>query len=170
MASGSSVIFLSPAAFARGEDFVGWLPLPVKGRCYRFHDWLYHKECVAKAGPLFAGLQAGGIMDWDYWGQVIPHYLYEGQPDPAEVHAAAFAVSTTTREGYASGLLLASYCFGAGWMTLNTIPILENLDRHPAADRLLVNLINEAVKQTVGPLVPLPDGFGDLLASIGYTH
>jgi hypothetical protein len=168
MAAGSAVIFLSPAAFGRGEAPLGWLPLAVKGRCYWFHDWLYHKECVAKASPAFAGLQAKGIMDWDYYGLVIPHYLYDGQETPDEVVAAAFAVSHTSREGYASGLLLASYRFGAGRFTLNTIPILENLDRHPAADRLLINLINEAGTSVDRPLAPLPADFDAHLAAIGY--
>jgi len=46
-----------------------------KGYFVDFFDWLYHKECVAKAHPIFAGLQARGIMDWDYYGPMIQHYI-----------------------------------------------------------------------------------------------
>ena len=46
--------------------------------------------------------------------------------------------------GYACGLLIAMYRCDAGRLILNTSLILENLDQHPAADRLLVNLVQEA--------------------------
>ena len=82
MATGSTVIFLSPLAFARDKDASAWLPLANKGRIYEFNDWLYHKECVAKPHPVFTGLQGNGILDWDYYGPVLPHYLLDGQDIP----------------------------------------------------------------------------------------
>ena len=82
MARGSVVVFLSQQAFQREKDAVGWLPLAKKGRCYEFNDWLYHKECVAKAHPVFEGLQAKGILDCYYYGPVIPHYIFDGQETP----------------------------------------------------------------------------------------
>jgi hypothetical protein len=144
MSRGSAVVFLSPLAFQREKDSVGWLPLAKKGRCYRFFDWLYHKECVAKAHPVFEGLQAKGIMDWYYYGPMIPHYLFDGLDTPDDVAATAFATGYSTPGGYASGVLLASYRSGEGRLILNTFPVLENLDVHPAADRLMLNLINYA--------------------------
>src|SRR5262249_20706918 len=53
MAQGSTVLFLSPRAFQRGDDAVGWLPLATKGRCYEFTNWLYHREDVAKPHAMF---------------------------------------------------------------------------------------------------------------------
>ncbi|MFA6108588.1 MAG: sugar-binding domain-containing protein, partial [Candidatus Latescibacterota bacterium] len=76
----------------RERDRVGWLPLAPKGQCNEIWDWLYHKECVAKRHPVFADLPAGGILDWDYYGSVIPKRLFTGQATPDEVVAAAFAV------------------------------------------------------------------------------
>jgi len=169
MAQGSAAIFLSPAAFARGNDSVGWLPLANKGRCYAFNDWLYHKECVAKLHPVFDGLQAKGIMDWDYYGPIVPHHLFDGQDTPEEVIAAAFAVSYPCPGGYASGVLLGAYPFGAGRFYLNTLHILENVDRHPAADRLLLNLVAYARKLVDKPTAPLPEDFEALLKAIGYA-
>jgi hypothetical protein len=154
---GSVAIFLSPAAFKRGDDAVAWLPLVNKGRCYEFSDWLYHKECVARAHPVFEGLQAPGILDWDYWGQVIPHIIFEGQDTPDEVMAAAFAVCHWPA-GYAAGTLLGAYKLGAGRIVLNTMRILENLDRHPAADRLLLNLLSRGTDAIVVPKTGLVDG------------
>ena len=139
--AGATAIFLSPLAFKRGDDPVGWLPLANKGRCYAFNDWLYHKECVAKAHPLFAGLQARGIMDWDYYGPIIPRHLFADQDTPDEVMAAAFAVGYSCPGGYASGVLAGMLRRGAGRLVLNTLRILDNIGQHPAADRLLLNAI-----------------------------
>ncbi|MBI5093330.1 MAG: hypothetical protein HZB26_12925 [Candidatus Hydrogenedentes bacterium] len=169
VACGSVAVFLSPQAFKRGEDAVGWLPLKNKGKGYEFNDWLYHKECVAKAHPIFNGLQAKGIMDWDYYGPVIPHFIFEGQDTPDEVVAAAFApCHTSPAGGYASGVLLGSYRFGEGWFVLNSLNLLNNMDRHPAADRLLLNLIGYAAEKAEGAAVPAPADFNNRLKEIAY--
>ncbi len=149
---GAAVVFLSHEAFRRNRDLkdgevdLGHLPLADKGRCYRFHDWLYHKECVAKRHPLFEGLSEPGIMDWYFYGPLIPRYLFQGQRDPGEVIAASFATGYCGfgSQGYESGILISEHQLGRGRFLLNTIPILENVDAHPAADRLLLNLVRYA--------------------------
>jgi len=167
--TGSVAVFLSPAVFRRGDDPVGWLPLSRKGRCYAFGDWLYHKECVAKAHPVFAGLQAPGIMDWDYYGAVVPHDLFDGQDTPTEVMAAAIAVSYPCPGGYASGVLMGAYPLGAGRFVLNTLRILDQVDRHPAADRLLLNLIAYALGHARTAPADLPNDLPAQLANLGYA-
>jgi hypothetical protein len=169
MARGSVVVFLSQQAFLREKNSVGWLPLAKKGRCYEFNDWLYHKECVGKAHPVFEGLQSKGILDWYYYGPVIPHHIFDGQETPPEVIAAAFAAGYSTPGGYASGILLARYGFGEGNFVVNTFPVLDQLDRHPAADRLLLNLIQFADSFAGKPLAALPQDFENQLQSIGYS-
>ncbi len=169
-ARGSTVVFLSQEAFRREKDAVAWLPLAKKGRCYKFNDWLYHKECVAKAHPVFEGLQGRGILDWYYYGPVIPHYLFDGQETPAEVIAAAFAAGYSTRGGYASGVLLGAYPWGEGRFILNTFPMLDQLDRHPAADRLLLNLVKYAGGFAGQALSALPANFEGHLKAIGYSQ
>ncbi len=168
MATGSTVVFLSPLAFQRDKNAAAWLPLKNKGRVYEFNDWLYHKECVAKPHPVFAGLKGSGLLDWDYYGPVLPHRLLDGQDTPAEVIAAAFAAGYSTPGGYASGVLLGSYRFRAGTFFVNTFPLLENIDTHPAADQLLLNLIEYAAVSAQGPAVPLPADFGTQLEQIAY--
>src|SRR5260370_4271470 len=101
---------------------------PEGARGCGFNDWLYHTECVAKAHPAFEGLQGRGILDWYYYGPVIPHYLFDGQEKPSEVIAAAFAAGYSTRGGYASGILLGTYRWGEGQFILNTFPLLEQFD------------------------------------------
>ncbi|HWE62823.1 MAG TPA: glycoside hydrolase family 2 TIM barrel-domain containing protein, partial [Chloroflexota bacterium] len=155
IAQGSIAVFLSPLAFRRGDDPLGWLPLAAKGRCHEFSNWVYHREDIAMPHPIFAGMPARGIMDWDYYGPVIPRYVFEGQETPDDIAALFISIgyaSTTevVKSGYASGFLAASYPFGAGRFLLNTLRILENVDRHPAADRLLLNMITYATGLTEG--------------------
>lgn len=169
MARGSTAIFLSPLAFRRGDDPVGWLPLATKGRCYDFNNWLYHREDVAKPHPFFAGLPAPGILDWDYYGPVIPRYVFEGQDVPDDIAVAFFATGYTPHQGktgYAGGLIAATYPFGAGRFVVNSLRILENVDRHPAADRLLLNMISYATAFSAHPLTALPDDFDARLAAL----
>ncbi len=169
MATGSTVVFLSPKAFAQGPQSTAWLPLANKGHLYEFHDWLYHKECVAKRHPVFEGLQGEGILDFYYYGPMIPTYLFDGQDAPSEVVAAAFAAGYSTAGGYASGILLGSYKFGTGQFLLNSFPILDHVDKHPVADRLLLNLIRYASENATGASSALPPNFQVRLKEIGYT-
>ncbi|MFB3787636.1 MAG: sugar-binding domain-containing protein [bacterium] len=148
MEKGGRVIFLSPMLFQRNPKALEWLPLKNQGVCRTFNDWLYHKECVAQRHPVFEGLQGPGIMDWDYYGPVIPHEVFEGQDTPDETIAAAFATGNSSYpRGYGSSLLIALYKHGAGCFILSTPSILENRDAHPAAGRLLLNLVRYAQGQ-----------------------
>jgi len=144
MAKGSTVVFLSGQIFKKGSTGITWLPLKNKGTCRTINDWLYHKECISKRHQVFDGLQGPGIMDWDYYGPVIPHEVFEGQDTPDETIAASFATGSVSYPpaGYGSGMLIAMYKIGEGRMVLSTPYVLENLDLHPAADRLLLNLVN----------------------------
>jgi len=168
VARGSVAVFASPAAFKRGDTSVGWLPLKNKGRLYDFPDWLYHKECIAKPHAIFDGLQANGIMDWDYYGPVISHNFFEGQDTPDEVVAVAIALCHSAPPGgYASGTMLGIYNFGAGKLIFNTLRVLENIDAHPAADRLLLNMIKHAAVSAGQPLAAVPDDFDARMTEIG---
>jgi hypothetical protein len=169
MARGSTVVFLSPQAFKREKDGAARLPLAKKGRVYAFSDMLYHKECVAKPHRVFEGLQGKGVLDMYYYGPMWPHYLFDGQDTPAEVIAAAFATGYSTPGGYASGVLLGSYKFGEGQFIVNSFPILEHVDKHPVADRLLLNLIQHGFYSVTAPLATLPADFETQLRNIGYT-
>ena len=64
--------------------------------------------------------------------------------------------------------MLAIYRFGAGEIVLNTFNILNNVDQHPAADNLLLNLIRYAARNEAVPLTPLPADFNTTLKEVGY--
>ncbi|MEN6424278.1 MAG: sugar-binding domain-containing protein [Phycisphaerales bacterium] len=145
LTQGAGVVFLSSQVFQNGKAGMNWLPLKNKGRCRSVHDWLYHKLCVANRHPVFDGLPSPGIMDWDYYGPIIPREIFEGQDAPDETIVAGFATGNAQfGRGYGSCLLTAMYKSGEGRLILSTLYILENLDSHPAADRLLLNLIRHA--------------------------
>ena len=169
MARGSTVVFLSPQAFKREKDGAARLPLAKKGRVFPFADMLYHKECVAKPHRVFEGLQGKGVLDMYYYGPMWPHHLFDGQDTPDEVIAAAFASGYSTPGGYASGVLLGSYKFGAGQFIVNSFPILDYVDKHPVADRLLLNLIQHGADSVTAPVAALPADFEAQLQKIGYT-
>ena len=169
VAQGSVAVFLDPGVFRKGNDAVGWLPLKNKGHLTSFSDWLYHKECVARKHALFAGLAPQGVMDWDYYGPLISSRFFEGQDTPEDVAAAAFAVCHSSRpDGYAAGVMLGTYPLGAGKIVLNTFNLVANLDKHPAADRLVLNLVAYAAKAVKSAPAPLPADFEATLKELGY--
>jgi hypothetical protein len=119
-------------------------------------------------------------MNWDYYGPVIPHSHFQGQDTPDDVVAVSFAVGhgNVRPSGYSSGVLAGSYrcsafpesgrLMGAGMFVINAFRILENIDLHPAADRMLLNLINYAAESTNQPIAPLPNNFDMQLKQISY--
>lgn len=150
LAEGSTVVFLSGQIFKEGGAGMAWLPLKKKGVCRTHQDGIFHRENVAKRHPVFDGLQGPGIMDLDYYGPVIPHETFEGQGTPDETIAASFTTGNPYEpRGYAWGLLIGMYKAGPGRIILSTPFVLENLDQHPAADRLLLNLVRYAQGESV---------------------
>lgn len=161
LAEGAYVIFLEPEAIGGTR----WLPLKEKGNWIRVSDWLYHKEAVAKNHPLFAGLPAPGILDWDFYDEVAGRQMLLGGDTPDTAIAVGIAVGLSQLGGfdsgawwgggsrsYNSGVLVGEYRFGKGCFVLNGLPLLSNIDRHPAADRLLLNsIIHGLNKGKVGP-------------------
>jgi hypothetical protein len=164
MARGSAVVFLSPALFASGQQGTAWLPLPRKGAVAGLPSWLYHKDDWAKRHPIFAGLPSGGLMDYTFYRELVPDRAWVDLDPPAEAVAGAIDASC----GYASGLLVAVYPLGQGKFLLNTLLIRENLGRHPAAERLLRNMLNYAAQDIEKPLAELPAGFEGRLKAMGY--
>ncbi len=137
---GASAVFLAPEVFQKGADPVGWLPLGKKGSLTSIHGWLYLKDEWAKRHPIFEGLPAGGLMDYTFYREIIPDLVWMGQEPPGEAVAGAIKAS----QDYASGLMVSVHELGRGRLILNTLRIRENLGTHPAAERLLRNMLRYA--------------------------
>ena len=164
IARGSAVVFLSPAVFAQGDRLAAWVPLANKGGLTVLPSWIYHKDEWAKAHPIFAGLPAGGLMDYTFYREVISDTAWTGQDVPAEVVAGA----TNTSQDYSAGLTVSVHSLGAGRFILNSLRIRENLGRDPAADRLLLNMLRHAGRDAAKPLAELPADFDTQLKAMGY--
>jgi hypothetical protein len=96
---------------------------------------------VGKRHPVFASLQSGGILDWEFWGEVVGHAWFAVPRNPCAVIAAGFAVGYSCPGGYDSGLLIGLQCVGKGRLLFNALALVDHLGRHPAADRLLLNML-----------------------------
>lgn len=164
IARGSSVVFLSSAVFAKGDQPIGWVPLVKKGSLPGLTAWLYHKDEWTKNHPIFDGLPAGGLMDYTFYREIISDAAWVGQDTPAEVVAGA----TNTSLDYSAGLSVSVNALGAGRFILNTFLIRENLGRNPVADRLIMNMLRYAGRDAAKPLADLPADFDAQLKSLGY--
>ena len=143
---GATAVFLLPEALKKDEQLLGQLPLANKGTVSSIWGWLYLKDEWAKRHPIFDGLPSGGLMDFTFYREIIPDLVLSGQDPPTEAVAGAIKAS----QDYSSGLMLAVYELGEGRIILNTLRIRENLGTHPAADRLLLNLLRHAARESAG--------------------
>jgi beta-galactosidase len=134
---GATAVFLCPQVFAEGDNPARFLPVP--GTIAPINGWLYLKDEWTRRHPIFAGLPSGGLMDYTYYREIIPDLLFMGLEG-----GEAVAGAMKTSQDYSAGLMVAVQPLGAGRIILNTLLIRENLGRHPAAERLLRNMLNYA--------------------------
>jgi hypothetical protein len=180
VARGSTVIFLDPSLLTRiGQNpptctekaaacFMGSKTL-VKPHGHE----LFRSERWVKAHPLFAGLPAGGTMDYSFYGSLISRLVISEQVNPKpQQHepklAEAICGSLLINGGYGSGLHVGVYELGAGRFILNTLDIGPNLGTHPAAERLLRNMLKYAARDLEKPLTDLPADIEKQLKTMGY--
>lgn len=155
--SGARVVVLSNTALFKepGVESCYYLPVENKPICCPLdgsnNDWLYHKEFLLKRNhPYFEGLPTG-MMDFDYYtyipkGQTYDYIDCEILPDEIQ----AIAVSTGMPWGLSQrseiqqdGINLATYNVGKGAITISAFGIDETVTKNPAADRMLINILNE---------------------------
>ena len=139
---GATAVFLSPDVFRNGDDVDDWLPVGDKCSLGEIRGWLYLKDEWAKVHPVFEGLPAGGLMDYRFYRELIPDRLWFDTTPPDEAVAGAIKAS----QDYSAGLTIAVYKLGEGRVMLNTLRIRRNLGSHPAADRMLLNMLRYAAQ------------------------
>ncbi len=135
--AGAQVLFLCPAVFAEGEDSNRWQQLFAPGSQFLLGSWLYLMDAWGKRHPLFEGLQTGGLLDYTYYRELIHDMVFNFTTPPREAVAGGINAALN----YGSGLLLSVHEVGAGRALLTTLLVREYLGTHPAADRLLLNMI-----------------------------
>jgi hypothetical protein len=167
MARGSSVVFLSPAVFVRDAQPLGFLPLVQKGAGTSTDFGGYYRgDTFAPQHPLFAGLPAGGILDYTLYRNILSQggVGITGGPVPDDLIVAGIRAQF----GYASVIQTAGYSFGSGRFIFNTLRLAETLGTDPVAEHLLRNLLNHAARDIAKPLADLPPDFDQQLKAIGY--
>lgn len=105
-------------------------------------DWLYHREYIAMKHPYFEGLPSGGIMDWDYFLNIISGSCFSGGRIADDVAAVSVGPGWINKDGYSGGVNIATYHYGQGAFILNTFSFLKYIGENPAADRMLCNILN----------------------------
>ena len=166
VARGSAVVFLTPNTLLdapfdnHAPQPLRWLPTASDARPLIAHtpDWYFHADPWAKEHPIFAGLPCGGIMDYTFYRDIISATVFRNLQSPVEAICGAIQTSGG-RDDYCSDLLVAEYPFGAGRIIVNSLKLRDNIDKVPAADRLLANLINYAARDTHKPVSDLPPDF-----------
>ena len=164
IARGSTAIFLTTGTYSRGKESTGWLPLKAKGRVSQIARWLYHSDEWAKRHPIFEGLLAGGLLDYDRYRDLISDVVFMDIEPAADPVAGGINASW----GYQSGLIVGTYDFGAGSFILNSLLIRENLGKVPQAERLIRNMLRFAARNSTRPLAELPADFVTRLKVLGY--
>ena len=121
-----------------------WLPLKEKGTMARLDvcGGFYHRDDWVRWHPIFDGLPSGGLMDWAFYRNIVPHGGVCLKTIDLPDEAVCGAVQTSY--GYNDGLYLGVYRIGSGTVILNCLNIRENLGKDPVAERLLRNLLNYA--------------------------
>ena len=84
-----------------------------------------------------------GIMDWDYWIYMINGADFRNSPAPDEVASASFGPGNINEQGYEGGFNIGTYRIGKGALILNSYNLVENIGLNPAADHLMINILNE---------------------------
>lgn len=149
--AGSRVFVASRFSLTKGEEYCHYLPFEDKPDSYPHNrvsaDWLYHKEYIAKRHEYFEGLPCGRIMDWEYYMQLVGGSAFRDGRMPDEVQAACVGTGNINANGYDGGFNLGTYNIGKGAVTVTSFKIVENIGDNPAADRLLINILNTEAKK-----------------------
>ncbi len=114
-----------------------------KARLVSNWEWLYHRMPIAKPCSLLKGLKARGILDQNYYNEILSqqYLILEEKAKESAVLAFAMNVVATGGVGPICGTMLGKNSYGKGQYAFTTLDILENIG-HPAADKLLLAMIN----------------------------
>lgn len=134
------------------SDNMGWCPLEDKPQSVwcsdllESDDWLYHREYLAMKHPYFEGLPCGGIMEWEYYLNIISGSCFTGGRIADDVAAVSVGPGVYNKDGYTGGVNMATYNYGEGAFILNTFSFWRYIGENPAADRMLCNILNTEMK------------------------
>ena len=152
VAQGATVIVLTPNVLVdpkrqarRGLRELDFLPGDDKVRIGNPPGGWEGHDKVLKRHPVFAGLPNGCLMDVTFYRDLISPDWFVLPPSidaKAEVIAPCFIV----KGNYSAGAVMLSIPIGEGRCFLSAFRLVELLGKHPAADRMVLNLLAYAAK------------------------
>lgn len=173
VARGSTAIVLTPGALVdtkrqtrRHLRELDYLPWPEKVRIGNPPGGWEGHDKVLKRHPVFAGLPNGCLVDMTFYRDLIsPDWfiLPKSVDSLAEVIVPCFII----KGNYSSGAVMAAMPFGEGKIILSSFRLLENLGRHPAADRIVLNQLAFGSADLQKPLSSVPAAVSEQIERIG---
>lgn len=164
IARGAQAIFLCGKVFRGERGMDQWLALPRKGTQSRApaEASIFHPDFVALPGPMMAGLPKG-IMTPQYFSGVLNAPLrFQNVTHPDQVAGVAIYC---TKGKCLDWVTLGAYQYHHGGFIINALNLTGSVG-NPAADRILVNLVQTAAADAVN-LKPAPAGLDTELNAMG---
>ncbi len=126
-----------PAVYLRRED-------GSKTSLVSNWEWLYHRVPICRPGALTQTVQARGILDQNYYNNVLDQIYFDMETLPDDPSVMAFEMDVTASSGVGAliGNMLGRINYGKGSYIYNCLDIIGNIGQ-PAADKLLMNFINQ---------------------------
>jgi hypothetical protein len=144
---GSAAIFLDPTVLlGNQEEVLDRMPVARKPKLVSSAPMFWGRDDIVKPHQIFDGLPSCRLMNLLYYRDLIPAQSFTEFGDEAENVVPAFAVGQPGGAGYWSGSNLLVYRLDEGRVVLSTLRLIENLGKHPAADRIVVNLVKFAAE------------------------
>lgn len=109
------------------------------------------RDDIVKPHPIFDGLPARRLMDLYFYRDLIARRSIVGFGKDTENVVPTFAVGKPGGQGYWAGSNLLVYNIRRGKVIVCTLRIMENLERNPAADRVLLNMVSFAASKLNRP-------------------
>jgi hypothetical protein len=173
VARGSTAIVLTPDVLVdpkrqsrRQPRELDYLPWPEKVRVGNPPGGHEGHDKVLKRHPVFAGLPNGCLVDLTFYRDLIsPDWFI--LPNSIDSQADVIAPCFIIKGNYASGAVMMAVPFGEGRFILSSFRLIDNLGKHPAADRIVLNQVVFGSCDLQKPLAPLPATAAEQIDRLG---
>ena len=138
--NGAHLICLNPQAISTN----GSLSLPFGDyEIGEFDNWLYHYDEIVFDTEVTKGLQASCILNAQYYDDVYSGNFISSKTAPTETHLATFfaGIDGGSYRELSVGYKLGTYEYGKGYITINTLNLIGNVNT-PVATSIICNLVN----------------------------
>ncbi len=108
-------------------------------------EWLYHRMAIAKPCKLLNGLTKQGLLDQNYYNEVLSqqYLIFDTPADKEAVLAFEMRIVGAYDIDPLDALIMGENNYGKGRYSFTTLEVLEQTG-HPAADKLLLNMLNSS--------------------------